>query len=127
MSAPRARDWAQNLGRSSRSASARCVQRFRLGGCAETRRSTDSHVVVLGGAVITTTTQAQPGLPATSSPDAELRGIVRACCEAQSVYELATRDFGLDVQVPRLWSDSSTSITAAKRIGPGSKLRHLAV
>ena len=97
------------------------------GGCAETRRSTDSHVVVLGGAVVTTTTQTQPGLPATSSPDAELRGISRACREALFVYELATKDFGLEVQVPRLWSDSSTGIMAAKRIGPGSKLRHLEV
>ncbi|CAE7320371.1 RE2 [Symbiodinium pilosum] len=97
------------------------------GGCAETRRSTDSHVVVLGGAVITTTTQTQPGLPATSSPDAELRGISRACREALFVYELATKNFGLEVQIPRLWSDSSTGITAAKRIGPGSKLRHLEV
>ena len=91
------------------------------------RRSTDSHVVGLGGAVITTTTQTQPGLPATSSPDAELRGISRACRVALFVYELATRDFGLDVQVPRLWSDSSTGITAAKRIGSGSKLRRLEV
>ncbi|CAE7530574.1 RE1 [Symbiodinium natans] len=97
------------------------------GGCVETRRSTDCHVVVLGGAIVATSTQTQPGLPATSSPDAELRGISRACREAIFVHELATMDFGLEVEIPRLWSDSSTGITAAKRIGPGTKLRHLDV
>ncbi|CAE7413014.1 RE1 [Symbiodinium sp. CCMP2592] len=81
----------------------------------------------LGGAVVTTATQTQPGLPATSSPDAELRGISRACREALFVHELATLDFGLEVEIPRIWSDSSTGITAAKRIGPGTKLRHLDV
>ncbi|CAE7521947.1 RE1 [Symbiodinium sp. CCMP2592] len=96
-------------------------------GCVETRRSTDCHVVVLGGAVVTTATQTQPGLPATSSPDAELRGISRACREALFVHELATLDFGLEVEIPRIWGDSSTGITAAKRIGPGTKLRHLDV
>ena len=61
----------------------------------------------------------KPGLPATSSPDAELRGISRAC----------VLDFGLEVEVevPRIWSDSSASITAAKRVGPGTKLRHVDV
>ena len=97
------------------------------GGCPETRRSTDSHVAYLGGAVIIATTQTQPGLPATSSPDAELRGISRAAREAIFLHGLATEDFGLNVQIPRLWSDSSTAIVAAKRIGPGSKLRHLDV
>ena len=97
------------------------------GGCVETRRSTDCHVVVLGGGVVTTSTQTQPGLPATSSPDAELRGISRACREAIFVHDLAVLDFGLTLEVPRIWSDSSTGITAAKRIGPGTKLRHLDV
>ena len=147
MSAPRACDWecAQNMGRYLQTypdlvrvttldpaayEGPLVVDVFSdsdWGGCAEARRSTDSHVVVLGGAVVTATTQTQPGLPATSSPDAELRGISRACREALFVYELATKDFGLEVQIPRLWSDSSTGVTAAKRIGPGSKLRHLEV
>ncbi|CAE7450340.1 unnamed protein product, partial [Symbiodinium microadriaticum] len=79
------------------------------------------------GGVVTTSTQTQPGLPATSSPDAELRGISRACREAIFVHDLAVLDFGLTLEVPRIWSDSSTGITAAKRIGPGTKLRHLDV
>ncbi|CAE6970844.1 unnamed protein product, partial [Symbiodinium natans] len=33
------------------------------GGCVETRRSTDCHAVVLGGAIVATSTQTQPGLP----------------------------------------------------------------
>ncbi|CAE7807056.1 unnamed protein product [Symbiodinium sp. CCMP2592] len=56
-----------------------------------------------------------------------LRGISRACREALFVHELATLDFGLEVEIPRIWSDSSTGITAAKRIGPGTKLKHLDV
>ena len=77
--------------------------------------------------MVITSTQTQPGLPATSSPDAELRGVSRACREAIFVHDLAVLDFGLTVEVPRIWSDSSTGITAAKRIGPGTKLRHLDV
>ncbi|CAJ1362823.1 unnamed protein product, partial [Effrenium voratum] len=36
-------------------------------------------------------------------------------------------DFGLEVAIPRIWSDSSGGISAAKRIGPSAKLRHLDV
>lgn len=97
------------------------------GGCPETRRSTDSHIAYVGGAVIAATTQTQPGLPATSSPDAELRGISRATREGIFIHDLANVDFGLATTMPRIWSDSSTGITAAKRIGPGTKLRHLDV
>ena len=45
----------------------------------------------------------QPGLPATSL------------------------DFGQLCGKPRLWTDSSSAMQAAKRIGPGAKLRHLEV
>ena len=66
--------------------------------------------------------RSQPGLPATSSPDAELRGISRACREAIFIYDLATlesaRGGNTEDMVGQL-------ITAAKRIRPGSKLRHL--
>ena len=40
---------------------------FDWAGCPETRRSTDNIVVCLGGAVVQTSCQTQPGLPATSS------------------------------------------------------------
>ena len=42
------------------------------------------------------------------------------------MHDLAV-DFGLTVEVPRIWSDSSTGITAAKQIGPVTKLRHFDV
>ncbi|CAE7522738.1 unnamed protein product [Symbiodinium sp. CCMP2592] len=96
-------------------------------GCPETRRSTDNIVACLGGAVIQTSCQTQPGLPATSSGDAEIRGVSRAAREAVFLRELAEKDFALACGVPRLWADSAASIGAAKRIGPGSKLRHLEV
>ena len=84
----------------------------------ETRRSTDSHVAYVGGAIIAATTQTQPGLPATSSPDAESRGISRATREALFIHGLANEDFGLQTSIPWLWTDSSTALTATKRIGP---------
>ncbi|CAE7412262.1 RE2 [Symbiodinium sp. CCMP2592] len=96
-------------------------------GCPETRRSTDNIVACLGGAVIQTSCQTQPGLPATSSGDAEIRGVSRAAREAVFLRELAEKDFALACGMPRLWADSAASIGAAKRIGPGSKLRHLEV
>ena len=94
-------------------------------GCLESRRSTDSHVAVVGGALVQVTTQTQPGLPAT--PDAELRGVSRAAREALFLHELAELDFCLPVTKPKVWSDSSSGIQAGKRIGPGAKLRHLEV
>ena len=96
-------------------------------GCLESRRSTDCHVAVVRGAVVACTTQTQPGLPATSSPDAELRGVSRAAREAIYLRDLITLDFGQLCGKPRLWTDSSSAMQAAKRIGPGAKLRHLEV
>ena len=72
-------------------------------------------------------TQTQPGLPATSSPDAELRRVSRGSRESIFVEELARPDFKLSVSKPKLWTDSSSAMQASKRIGPGSKLRHLEV
>ena len=96
-------------------------------GCLESRRSTDCHVAVVCGAVVACSTQTQPRLPATSSPDAELRGVSRAAREAIYLRDLITLDFGQLCGKPRLWTDSSSAMQAAKRIGPGAKLRHLEV
>ena len=81
----------------------------------------------MGGAVATTSMQTQPGLPAWSSQDAELREIIRTCCEAIFVHHMAMLDCGLEVKTPRVWWNSTAGITAARRIGPGSKLRRLDV
>ncbi len=96
-------------------------------GCLETRRSTDGHVILVQGAVIQVTTQTQPGLPATSSPDAELRGVSRTARETIFVRELLENDFGSSCSKPRLWTDSSSAMQVSKRVGPGTKLRHLEV
>ena len=96
-------------------------------GCLETRCSTDCYIAVVCGAIVACGSQTQPGLPATSSPDAELRGVSRATREAIFLKELITRDFGQACGKPRLWTDSSSAMQASKRIGPGSKLRHLEV
>ena len=85
------------------------------------------HSSCVCGAIVACGSQTQPGLPATSSPDAELRGVSRAAREAIFLKELITRDFGQQCGKPRLWTDSSSAMQASKRIGPGSKLRHLEV
>ena len=96
-------------------------------GCLETRRSTDCYVAVLAGAIVQIGAQTQPGLPATSSSDAEIRGASRGAREAIFLWDLGTLDFGLKISRPKLWTDSSAAMQAAKRIGPGSKVRHLDV
>ena len=53
--------------------------------------------------------------------------ISRGAREAIFLYELATKDFGLSVAKPKLWTDSSAALSASKRVEPGSKLRHLEV
>ena len=72
-------------------------------------------------------TQTQPGLPATSSSDAEIRGAARGAREAIFLCDLGKLDFGLKIAKPKLWIDSSAAMQASKRIGPGTKLRHLDV
>ena len=81
-------------------------------GCLETRRSTDCYIAIIMvcGAIVACGSQTQPGLPA-----------------AIFLKELITRDFGQQCGKPRLWTDSSSAMQASKRIGPGSKLRHLEV
>ena len=74
-----------------------------------------------------TGTQTQPGLPATSSSDAEIRGASRGTREAIFLCDLGKLDFGLKIAKPKLWTDSSAAMQASKRIGPGTKLRHLDV
>ena len=96
-------------------------------GCKETRRSTDCVVTTIGGAVIQCSTQTQPGLPASSSSDAELRGMARGTREVLFVKQLAEQDFHLKCGLPRLHADSAVALQTARKIGPGNKLRHLEV
>ena len=98
------------------------------GACIETRRSTDCVIVNVAGTTAIAHTQTQPGLPATSSGEAETRGLGRLAREVLFVKQLAEEDFGLEVEAqPRLWTDASTALQTAKRLGAGSKMRHLEV
>ncbi|CAE8665882.1 unnamed protein product, partial [Polarella glacialis] len=86
-------------------------------GCPETWRSTDCVCSAVR----------QPGLPATSSSDAELRGMSRAARELRFIAQLAIIDFSIPVQLPALFADSSVGLAISRKLGPGNKLRHLEV
>ncbi|CAE8740486.1 unnamed protein product, partial [Polarella glacialis] len=96
-------------------------------GCPETRRSTDCVCINIGSSVLQVGCQTQPGLPRTSSSDAELRGMSRAARELYFVAQLATIDFAIPVQTPSLFADSSVGLAISRKLGPGNKLRHLEV
>ncbi|CAE8733719.1 unnamed protein product [Polarella glacialis] len=96
-------------------------------GCPETRRSTDCVCINIGSSVLQVGCQTQPGLPAASSSDAELRGMSRAARELYFVAQLATIDFAIPVQTPSLFADSSVGLAISRKLGPGNKLRRLEV
>ena len=85
-------------------------------GCEETRKSSSGEVIVLASTVVETGSTTQPGVPATSSGEAEIRSLTH--CAQSSVH--------VKVDTPRVWCDSSAASQAAKRIGMG-KTRHVAV
>ena len=94
-------------------------------GSAETHRSSSGEAIVLAGAVVETSSITQPGVPATSSGEAELRALTR--CGQSAVYarNLAQNDSKLEIDTPRM-CDSSAALQAAKRIGMG-KMRRVTV
>ncbi|CAE8593271.1 unnamed protein product, partial [Polarella glacialis] len=96
-------------------------------GCPENRSSTDCVCINIGSSVLKVGCQTQPGLPATSYSDAELRGMSRAARELYFVAQLATIDFAIPVQTPSLFADSSVGLAISRKLGPGNKLRHLEV
>jgi hypothetical protein len=51
----------------------------------------------------------------------------RAAKELIYLEQLASLDFGMKLRKPRLYGDNAAGITVAKKLGPGSKLRHLEV
>jgi hypothetical protein len=95
--------------------------------CPETQRSTDCVYINIGSSVLQVGCQTQPGLPATSSSDPELRGMSRAARELYFMAQLATIDFAIPVQLPSLFADSSVGLAISRKLGPGNKLRHLEV
>jgi hypothetical protein len=43
------------------------------------------------------------------------------------IKQLGEEDFGLKMAVPRVWTDASTALQTAKRLGAGSRMRHIDV
>eukprot|EP00974_Lingulodinium_polyedra_P010078 968864-Lingulodinium_polyedra.AAC.1 len=91
-------------------------------GCAETRRSTTGVVVLLGGAVVYTLSQTQPGLPCLSSAESELRGINKGATEAFYMQHLC-EEIGLRVMTPKIWADAAAALALTQRLGTG-RLKH---
>ena len=97
------------------------------GGCADTRRSSDCTIINVGGSVVIAHPQTQPGTPATSSGEAETRALSRGARDIMFIKQLAEEDFNMKLGVPRLWTDASTALQTAKRLGAGSRMRHIEV
>ena len=92
----------------------------------ESRKSTSGEILFLGGTAVECNSHTQPGTPATSSGEAEIRALNHCALSALFIRNLAQEDFGMTVNVPRLWCDSSAALQAAKRIGVG-KMRHIEI
>ena len=91
-------------------------------GCNQSARSSTGVVVRASGLVFTCLSQTQPGLPALSSAESELRAISKAAQEGIYVNEVM-KSTGIDLPM-RNWTDSSAGRAAARRLGCG-RMRHL--
>ncbi|CAE7235700.1 unnamed protein product [Symbiodinium sp. CCMP2592] len=65
------------------------------------------------------------GTPASSSGGAETRALSRGARDVMFIKQLAEEDFRLRLGQPRLWTDATTALQTAKRLGAGSKMRHI--
>jgi hypothetical protein len=83
------------------------------------RRSTDCTIRVAGGVVVSATSQTQPGVPAQSSTEAEVRGASTCARELIFVKQLLEEDFGLELETPTPWLDSTAGIQSQKKLGEG--------
>jgi hypothetical protein len=93
-------------------------------GCHETARSTSGFVIKVAGATVLTGSSTQPGLPALSSGEAELRATSKLAQEARAVQHMCD-EFGIVLDdVPHLWTDSSAGRQASMRLGPG-RMKHM--
>ena len=90
----------------------------------EDRKSAGAQVIVLGGTVVETSARTQQGTPATSSGEAEVRALTQCAQDLVFVRNLGVEDFGMSIDVPRLFCDSSAAIQVARRLGVG-KMRHI--
>ena len=92
----------------------------------ETRRSTTGEAIFLGGTLVESSSHTQPGEPATSSGEAEIRALSHCGRTTIFIRNLAEHDFGMKVETPRIWCDSSAALQAARKMGVG-KMRHIEV
>lgn len=95
-------------------------------GDVETRRSTSGEAIFLGGTLVELSSRTQPGEPATSSGEAEIRALSHCGRTTIFVRNLAENEFGMKVDTPRIWCDSSAALQAARKMGVG-KTRHVEV
>eukprot|EP00971_Amphidinium_carterae_P348034 6490285-Amphidinium_carterae.1 len=86
-------------------------------------RSTSGFRVLINGFQVSHGSYTQPGLPAMSSAEAELRAVTRAAVEALYAKHLA-EEFLLEVGKTTVTTDASAAWQSAIKLGPG-RLRHL--
>eukprot|EP00435_Cladocopium_sp_Y103_P018627 s4452_g4.t1 len=65
------------------------------------------------------TSHTQQGVPATISGEVELRSLNERAKSSVFVRKLAMNDFGLSVDVPRLWCDTAATLQLPRQIGVG--------
>jgi hypothetical protein len=85
-------------------------------------RSTSGLVIKWCGCLVFAASNTQPGLPALSSGESELRALTRAVTEGIHTRRVLN-EFGIDVKV-RVKSDAQAALCNAAKLGPG-RMRHL--
>jgi len=93
-------------------------------GSSRDRRSTTGIRASIAGFRISHCSQTQPGLPALSSGEAELRSLTRACCEGLYLKQVLA-ELGVESTVT-IEGDASAAYRSAEKLGPG-KVKHLEV
>ncbi|CAE7253040.1 unnamed protein product [Symbiodinium sp. CCMP2592] len=84
-----------------------------------------SGVLTVGVVALTLAVPLIAGTPASSSGEAETRALSRGARNVMFIKQLAAEDFRLRLGQPRLWTDATTALQTAKRLGAGSKMRHI--
>ena len=81
-------------------------------------------MIFLAGTVVESGSHTQQGTPAASSGEAEIRALNECAKTSVFVKNLAETDFGMSIDTPRIWCDSSAALQAARKMGVG-KMRHI--
>ena len=92
-------------------------------GCFDDRKSTTGFRAKLCEFLVMKSSNTQPGLPAISSGEAELRGMSKACVDMLFIQNLLM-EFGFQRLQGILTSDASAAIANAGKLGCG-RIRHL--